>query len=150
MTSTRTRHLGVVAVAALGSLGLAACSGGGGGPQTGGARADHEDVGGGSALVGGDRGQAAGYVLWMPSDPRTIRAAAFEVVDHEGRIRARLGAGDDGSVSVDLAGPDGVVREGWGPGHSGPYRAACTISTASARMLIGSLTGLGAGPIPWA
>lgn len=46
--------------------------------------------------------------------------------------------------------PDGEVREGWGPGHSGPYRAACTIGTASTRMLGGSVTGLGASPVPWA
>ncbi len=50
---------------------------------------------------------------------------------------------------VVLRAPDGVVREGWGPGHSGPYRAACTIRTASTRMLTASLIGLGTAPVPW-
>ena len=45
---------------------------------------------------------------------------------------------------------DGAVHEGWGPGHGGPYRAACTISTITARLLAGSLTGLGDAPVPWA
>ncbi len=45
--------------------------------------------------------------------------------------------------------PDNEVREGWGPGHSGPYRAACTIGTASRRLLQGSMTGVGTGPVPW-
>ena len=44
---------------------------------------------------------------------------------------------------------EGPVREGWGPGHSGPYRAACTVGTAGLRLLTRSLSGLGAAPLPW-
>lgn len=44
---------------------------------------------------------------------------------------------------------DGAVHEGWGPGRGGPYRAACTIGTVTARLLTGSLTGLGNAPVPW-
>ena len=44
---------------------------------------------------------------------------------------------------------EGPVREGWGPGHSGPYRAACTVGTAGPRLLTRSLSGLGAAPLPW-
>ncbi len=54
------------------------------------------------------------------------------------------------SVVAYLRVTDGVVREGWGPGRGGPYRAACTISTVTARLLTGSLTGLGNAQVPWA
>ncbi len=59
----------------------------------------------------------------------------------------------DGALRVGVipvSSPDGEVREGWGPGHSGPYRAACTIGTVSTRLLAGSVTGLGGQPVPWA
>jgi hypothetical protein len=53
-------------------------------------------------------------------------------------------------IAVDLIrGTDGVVRQGWGPGHGGEHQAACTISTASARLLAGSLMGLGNASVPW-
>lgn len=40
----------------------------------------------------------------------TVRAVAFEVVDEEGRVRARVGTAPDGGVSLDLADADGLVR----------------------------------------
>jgi hypothetical protein len=45
---------------------------------------------------------------------------------------------------------DTAVHQGWGPGFIAPHQAACTIGTASARLLAGSLTGLGSAPVPWA
>jgi hypothetical protein len=51
---------------------------------------------------------------------------------------------------ITVRSPDTAVREGWGPGHGGPYRAACTIGSASGRLLAGSLTGVGAARVPWA
>jgi len=44
---------------------------------------------------------------------------------------------------------DRLVHEGWGPGHSGPFRAACTIGATGPRLLTGSLSGIGDAPLPW-
>ena len=39
-----------------------------------------------------------------------MRAGGFELVDEEGRVRARLGMAADGGVALDLADEDGMVR----------------------------------------
>src|SRR3954469_25963098 len=39
-----------------------------------------------------------------------VKASAFELVDDEGNVRARLAPGEDGAVALDLAGTDGTVR----------------------------------------
>ena len=38
------------------------------------------------------------------------RPSAFELVDDDGHVRARLAPGEDGAVALDLAGTDGTVR----------------------------------------
>lgn len=45
----------------------------------------------------------------------------------------------------------GILHAGFSPGpHSDRSRAACTVSGSGNRLLAGSVTGLGAAPVPWA
>ncbi len=92
---------------------------------------------------------------WRVADAAIDPVAAFgpSCVTLAGRITGMADPTSDGTLRIGvmpMSSPDGEVREGWGPGHSGPYRAACTIGTASARLLAGSVTGLGGAPVPWA
>ena len=44
----------------------------------------------------------------------------------------------------------GILQQGFAPGpHSELGRAACTVSAAGTSVLVGSLVGLGDGPLPW-
>ena len=92
---------------------------------------------------------------WQVADAGTDAATSFARSCSE-LARRMMGMSDptaDGALGVSvvvLRNPDDVAREAWGPGHGGPYRAACTIGTSSARLLAGSLTGLGNSPVPWA
>lgn len=91
---------------------------------------------------------------WRVTDESARGAAEFG--ESCNQLARRVTAMDDPSargalrVAVVVIRADaGQVLEGWGPGHAGPYRAACTISVAVPRQLTGSLTGLGDGPLPW-
>jgi len=44
------------------------------------------------------------------SSPAPLRAPAFEVAGEDGRVRARLGPAADGSLALDLADADRLVR----------------------------------------
>jgi hypothetical protein len=50
-------------------------------------------------------GAAAGL-----SSPAPLRAPAFEVAGEDGRVRARPGRATDGSLALNLADTDGLVR----------------------------------------
>jgi hypothetical protein len=43
-------------------------------------------------------------------EPDVVRAARFEVVDPDGRTRARLGTGAAGELALELADRGGTVR----------------------------------------
>jgi len=101
-----------------------------------------------------DQPHATEIVGWRVADQSLADQATFEQSCTElvGRMIGRTNPGVDGALRVSVAiirSTDGPVREGWGPGHSGPYRAACTIGTAGPRLLTGSLSGLGDAPLPW-
>jgi len=101
-----------------------------------------------------DRPHATEIVGWRVADQSSAHQATFEQSCTElvGRMTGRTDTGADGALRVAVAiirSTDGLAREGWGPGHSGPYRAACTIGTAGPRLLTGSVIGLGDAPLPW-
>jgi len=92
---------------------------------------------------------------WRVADENINSPTAFaqSCVDLARRIMGTADPTAQGALRVAVVAIhsiEGPAREGWGPGHSGPYRAACTISTAGSRMLTSSLTGLAAAPLPWA
>lgn len=94
-------------------------------------------------------------VGWRVADENTATPRLFDqsCADLSGRITGMTDPTAQGalrSAVVIIRSADGAVHAGWGPGREAPYRAACTISTASSRLLTGSLTGLGNAPVPWA
>ena len=65
------------------------------------------------------RGEAHSWPRSAPSSrpdrgPGPVRATSFELVDAQGRVRARLAPGEDGAVALDLA---GRRRDGAGHGR---------------------------------
>ena len=83
------------------------------------------------------------------ADEASLRQSCAELAV---RMTGRTDPEADGELQIAVVvirSTEGPVREGWGPGHSGPYRAACTVGTAGPRLLTGSVGGLGAAPLPW-
>jgi hypothetical protein len=100
-----------------------------------------------------DQPHATEILGWRVADQSSANQVSIvqSCTDLAVRMIGRADPGADGALRVAVVvvrSSDGLVRAGWGPGHSGPDRAACTIGTAGPRLLTGSLSGLGDAPLP--
>lgn len=101
-----------------------------------------------------EQAHAAEILGWRVTDQSSNTQASFgqsctELAQRMTGMSDPTADGALGLAVVIIGSGDAKAHEGWGPGHSGPYRAACTISTAASRQLTGSLAGLGDAPLPW-